>query len=118
MTQTTLFLYVADIARSCTFYEAAFGQAPLERMDQFALFKLPDGQALGLWQKDHVTPAATGAAGGCEIGFKLAQGEVDTQFDQWKALGPVLMEPTDLPFGRSFVIADPDGHRLRPYAMG
>ncbi|WP_338112929.1 hypothetical protein [Sphingomonas sanguinis] len=29
----------------------------------------------------------------------------------------MLMPPTDRPFGRSFVALDPDGHRVRVYAL-
>ena len=32
-------------------------------------------------------------------------------YDAWRALDlKVVMEPTDLPFGFSFVVEDPDGH--------
>ncbi|MER5171976.1 VOC family protein [Thioclava sp. GXIMD2076] len=115
--RTTLFLYVSDIARSCAFYEAVFGQKPVEQRDLFALFLLPDGQTLGLWQTGNVMPAPNGQTGGCEIGFRCEAGDLEGEFLRWQTLGPVLMAPTDLPFGRSFMIADPDGHRLRPYAL-
>jgi predicted enzyme related to lactoylglutathione lyase len=43
---------------------------------------------------------------------------VDSMYVDWKAKGAsILMLPTDLDFGRSFVAADPDGHRLRVYTV-
>jgi len=39
---------------------------------------------------------------------------VDRLYAQWKALGiSMVLEPTTLEFGYTFVAADPDGHRLR-----
>ena len=36
-------------------------------------------------------------------------------YEDWKKLGlKVLQEPTDLDFGFTFIVEDPDGHRLRP----
>jgi len=43
---------------------------------------------------------------------------VDVIYDEWKAKGvTILMPPADLDFGRCFVAADPDGHRLRVYTV-
>jgi predicted enzyme related to lactoylglutathione lyase len=35
----------------------------------------------------------------------------------WIARGlPIIQQPADLDFGRTFVATDPDGHRLRVFA--
>jgi predicted lactoylglutathione lyase len=39
-------------------------------------------------------------------------------YEDWKKLGlEVLQEPTDMAFGFTFVVEDPDGHRLRPFVL-
>jgi predicted enzyme related to lactoylglutathione lyase len=36
----------------------------------------------------------------------------------WTKLGlEVVQEPTRMDFGFTFVVADPDGHRLRPFVL-
>ncbi|MBB2671410.1 UNVERIFIED_ORG: putative enzyme related to lactoylglutathione lyase [Rhizobium esperanzae] len=43
---------------------------------------------------------------------------VDATHADWQAKGAnIVMAPTDLDFGRSFVAADPHGHRLRVYTV-
>ncbi|HVW91717.1 MAG TPA: drug:proton antiporter, partial [Devosia sp.] len=38
--------------------------------------------------------------------------------DVWKGLDLVMLqEPTEMDFGFTFTAADPDGHRLRVFAM-
>jgi predicted enzyme related to lactoylglutathione lyase len=33
------------------------------------------------------------------------------------SLGTVAQKPTDMDFGRTFVVLDPDGHRIRVYKL-
>ena len=115
----TVFLYVADALASARFYADLFGNAPVEASPTFALVILPSGLALGLWGKDGVEPRPTASGGGSEIGFKASHAaEIDSIHGEWKAKGArILFPPTDLDFGRSFVAVDPDGHRLRVYAV-
>lgn len=118
MTTHNLLLYVADPALSARFYAALLGLKPLEETPSFVLFGLAPGMALSLWRRDDVQPAPA-AAGGAELGIKCATpGDVDACFTEWAAKGAsLLMAPTDLAFGRSFVVADPDGHRIRVYSL-
>jgi predicted enzyme related to lactoylglutathione lyase len=83
------------------------------------MFILPSGLGLGLWKKTGVEPAPTAAGGAVDLGFRVNEpGMVDSMYVDWKAKGAsILMLPTDLDFGRSFVAADPDGHRLRVYTV-
>jgi predicted enzyme related to lactoylglutathione lyase len=85
----------------------------------FVLFVLSSGLALGLWGKTGVAPAPVTSGGGCEIGFKVkSRNAVDATHTEWQAKGAAIaLPPTDLDFGRSFVAVDPDGHRLRVYAL-
>lgn len=115
----SILLYVTDAAASARYYARILGQEPVEASPTFAIFALPSGLGLGLWGRDGVQPAPTCAGGGSEIGFKVERAaEVDRRHEEWRERGAtILMPPTDLDFGRSFVATDPDGHRLRVYAM-
>lgn len=120
MTDTnTLLLYVVDPATSARFYAELLGVQPVEQSPTFALFILPSGLALGLWSKDGVEPAPAASGGGSELGVKLASAAaIDQTHAEWSAKGvTIALPPTDLDFGRSFVALDPDGHRLRVYAV-
>lgn len=120
MTETnTLLLFVRDTKASADFYTRLLGYEPLEASPGFALFLLPSGLALGLWKRQGVEPAPTAEAGGSELGFKLAEpAAVDETYADWLAKGATIaLAPTDLDFGRTFVALDPDGHRLRVYAV-
>ncbi|WP_336762111.1 VOC family protein [Asaia sp. VD9] len=115
----TLFLYVADAEASAAFYTHLLGIKPLEASPTVALFLLPSGLTLGVWSKGGVQPTPTTGGGGCEIGFKVScAAKIDEAHADWIAKGAaVAFPPTDLGFGRSFVALDPDGHRLRVYAV-
>lgn len=120
MTDTnTLLLYVADPAASARFYADMLGIQPVEQSPTFALFILPSGLALGLWSRDGVEPVPTATGGGSELGFKMANpAAIDQTHAEWSAKGATIaLPPTDLDFGRSFLALDPDGHRLRVYAV-
>lgn len=120
MTKTnSLFLYATDPSASADFYAKLLGIKPVEASPTFALFILPSGLALGLWGKDGVQPAPVAGGGGSEIGFKVdSAAQIDDTHANWQAKGATIaFPPTDLDFGRSFVALDPDGHRLRVYAV-
>ena len=70
---------------------------------------------LGLQAADEIEPAAEPHVGGTELSLSNAErADVDRLHAQWKALGiPMVLEPTVLEFGYTFVATDPDGHRLR-----
>jgi catechol 2,3-dioxygenase-like lactoylglutathione lyase family enzyme len=114
-----LLLYVKSPEDSARFYGALLDVEPVEASATFALFVLNSGLKLGLWARDTVAPAPAAPAGGSEIGFSLANDKaVDETFTDWKARGVrMILEPTTLEFGHSFVALDPDGHRMRVYAL-
>ncbi|RFZ86900.1 drug:proton antiporter [Shinella sp. WSJ-2] len=115
----SILLYVKDAAASGRYYERILGQKPVEASPTFVIFVLKSGLGLGLWGRDGVEPAPSVPGGGSEIGFKVdSAAEVDQWHAEWRANGAaILMPPTELDFGRSFVAADPDGHRLRVYTV-
>jgi len=47
-------------------------------------------------------------------GCLLTVDDVDALYKEWGKLGiQVEQKPTDMDFGRTFVVVDPDGHRIR-----
>ena len=79
------------------------------------MFALASGVKLGLWARDNVEPKVTGANGGSELGFPVADGgAVDRIHADWRTRGIAIAQaPSTMDFGRTFVALDPDGHRLR-----
>lgn len=112
-------LYVDSSEKSVVFYRRLLGREPVEFSPTFALFVLSNGFKLAMWSKHTVEPAATAAGGGGEIGFLCEQPQqVDALCQQWRELGvEIIQQPVSLDFGYTFVATDPDGHRLRGYAL-
>lgn len=112
-------LYVDSPPASAAFYAGLLGREPVESAPTFALFLLDGGAKLGLWSRHTVEPAATAAGGGGEIGFSVADATtVEALHAEWRNRGlPILQPPTTLDFGHTFVALDPDGHRLRVFAL-
>ena len=118
MASINILLYVTNPDDSARFYARLLGQDPVQASPTFVLFMLPSGVALSLWARHEIVPATVVAGGGCEIGFRMdGAALVDATHADWQAKGAaILLPPTDLGFGRSFLAVDPDGHRLRVYA--
>lgn len=117
MTPNLTILYVDSPEKSAAFYAGIFDVKPVEQSPTFAIFVFPGGIKLGLWSRHTVQPAPTGAAGMVEICVPLKNAaEVDAI---WAKLAPaasaILQPPADMEFGHTFVLADPDGHRIRFY---
>ena len=113
-----MILYVDSPAASAVFYRNLFDLEPVESSATFVLFALERGLMIGLWSRHTVEPAAT-AAGGAELAFSVDGDEyIDSIYREWQERGVgILLPPTDMDFGRSFVALDPDGHRLRVFAL-
>ncbi|GEO85431.1 MULTISPECIES: VOC family protein [Alphaproteobacteria] len=117
MTPNLIILYVDDPDRSAAFYESLLGARPVERSPAFAMFIFPGGIKLGLWSRKAVEPVVAGGTGAFEIDVPLSNAaEVDAVFARLSTAGhTILLTPTDMEFGRNFVVADPDHHRIRFY---
>ncbi|UYZ84209.1 VOC family protein [Entomomonas sp. E2T0] len=111
----SIILYVSDIQLSTQFYTNILGQQPIEAYKEFSVFTLNENIILGLQTKEGIDPEPTKHFGGFEICLSdVTKQQVDTIYKQWQALHiPILLEPTQLEFGYTFVALDPDGHRLR-----
>ncbi|MCH4209476.1 VOC family protein [Bifidobacterium sp.] len=114
-TPNSVILYVSDVAASTEFYRTILGSEPMKTFTGFAVFALSDTVTLGLQASDLIEPKAEPYVGGAELSFSDADREtVDRLYAAWTALNvPIALEPTELPFGYTFVACDPDGHRLR-----
>ncbi|MCP2051694.1 UNVERIFIED_ORG: catechol 2,3-dioxygenase-like lactoylglutathione lyase family enzyme [Pseudomonas fluorescens] len=112
-------LYVDSPATSANFYSRLLGKPPVELNPTFALFILDNGVKLGLWSRHTVEPAAHLTGGGGEVGFSLADpAAVDALHAQWVERGAtIILSPTHLDFGYTFVAEDLDGHRLRAFSL-
>ena len=113
-----LLLAVKDPQRSAKLYDQLLGLAPVESSPNFVLYVMPNGFHVGLWALSDVEPKAK-PPGGVELSFSLPdEATVQKTFTDWTALGlQVVQEPTRMDFGFTFVVADPDGHRLRPFVL-
>ncbi len=113
-----LLLAVKDPRRSAEIYDQLFGVKPAENSPTFVLYVLPTGFKVGLWAADGMKPDPR-PAGGVELSFSLPdEAAVRATYAAWTKLGlEVVQEPTRMDFGFTFVVADPDGHRLRPFVL-
>lgn len=109
-------LFVTNPQKSSQFYQDILNLKPIEQSPTFTLFALDNQMMLGLWSKHTAEPLVTANSGSSEICFSCT--DVDALYQVWgqKHL-TVLQKPTDMDFGRSFVVLDPDGHRIRIYKM-
>ena len=110
-----IIIYVDNPLSSASFYEALLGKPPIESHPTFAAFALDFGMILGLWSKHTAEPAAITTGGGGEIAFSVPSNEaVDLAYSDLTKRGlRVAQKPTHMDFGYTFVVLDPDNHRLR-----
>jgi predicted enzyme related to lactoylglutathione lyase len=112
-------LYVDKPLTSAAFYEGVLGKKPVEASPGFAMFVLENGFKLGMWLKPEVEPKVEGQGATNELVFSLgSDAAVDAAFTDWSQRGiSIAQKPTKMDFGYTFVGLDPDGHRLRVYAL-
>jgi catechol 2,3-dioxygenase-like lactoylglutathione lyase family enzyme len=112
-------LYVASPTASAAFYTDLLGRPPVEASPTFAMFAMESGVMLGLWSRHTVEPAAGPSGSGGEIAFTVADAAaVRATHADWRRRGLTIAQaPTTMDFGDTFVALDPDGHRLRVFAL-
>jgi catechol 2,3-dioxygenase-like lactoylglutathione lyase family enzyme len=111
-------LHVADPIASAGFYSDLLGKPVIDSSPGFAMLPLSEAVVLGLWLASEVDPSGAGKPGASEISFDVADVPALKQCHaDWVAKGlPMLVDPVEMPFGHTFVAADPDGHRIRVVA--
>ena len=109
-------LFVTNPQKSSLFYQEIFNIKPIEESPTFVMFSLPNGVMLGLWNRYTAEPRVEAMPGALEICFPTE--DVDQLYEEWgKKRVTIAQKPTDMDFGRTFVILDPDGHRIRAYKL-
>lgn len=108
-------LYVKSVPESAAFYRRVLAAEPFEEHPTFASFQLADGHFLGLWGEPGVQPAPVGSGARSELCFDAAdRADLEAKLGSWTAAGAALAQGiTTMDFGETFVVTDPDGHRLR-----
>lgn len=111
----SIILYVSDVDESTRFYAGLLDAKPIEQYSEFSVFALSDNMILGLQAKSGIDPKPQPQFGGVEICMSdVSHQDVDDIYSKWCDLGvEIIMKPTTLDFGYTFVAIDPDGHRLR-----
>jgi predicted enzyme related to lactoylglutathione lyase len=114
-TPNMFIVYVADAPAAARFYGDLFAMAPSFETPAFIAFDLAPGVQLALWSRAEVDLAeATVRTSEVCLAIDGAPESVDAMFTAWKGKGvQVVTEPHDDVFGRTFVVADPDGNRIR-----
>jgi len=112
---STLILYVENVAKSCAFYTGLLECPPAEESPNFGMFALEGGMMLGLWAAHDVDPKPKASGGGAELAFTLeSKAELDALHAEWQKRGyAIAQKPMEKDFGYTFTALDPDGHRLR-----
>ncbi|QBH96239.1 hypothetical protein EKN56_07390 [Limnobaculum zhutongyuii] len=111
--------YVDNPTVSKDFYQNLLSQPAVEASPTFAMFRFSSGVLLGLWSKHTVEPKAGEITASGELGFAVASNQmVDDYYQQWKQKGVSIQQtPQMMDFGYTFTAEDPDGHRLRVFAI-
>ncbi|MGI5426767.1 VOC family protein [Streptomyces sp. CA-179760] len=116
MSSSIVFIvYVNDAPEAARFYADLLEIKPGFQTPGYIAFDLGEGVDLALWsgQLDGLTPAVPRTS---EVCLALSGGPeaIDRQFARWVGKGVrVVSEPRDEVFGRTFVVADPDGNLIR-----
>jgi catechol 2,3-dioxygenase-like lactoylglutathione lyase family enzyme len=111
-----LFLvYVTDVDRSVAFYVDLFEIEPLKRTPRYVPFEVAPGVLFALWsgRSDQLAPGTPRTS---EVGLMVpgSRAAVDDLYASWTSKEVTVVEPPhDDVFGRTFVIADPDGNLIR-----
>ncbi|QEU89937.1 VOC family protein [Streptomyces kanamyceticus] len=109
-------VYVNDAPAAARFYAELLESEPNFETPEYIGFDLGEGADLAVWSgafDGSLTPAVPRTS---EVCLTLDGGPdvIDRHFEKWVAKGVrVVSEPHDTVFGRTFVVADPDGNLIR-----
>ncbi|SDC99571.1 VOC family protein [Streptomyces prasinopilosus] len=108
-------VYVNDTSQATRFYSDLLETEPGFRVPGYVTFALGDGADLALWSGrfDGLDPAVPRTGEVC-LALPGGPDAIDRRFSRWAQKGVrVVSEPHDEVFGRTFVVADPDGNLIR-----
>ena len=105
---------VGDAPAAARFYNDLFEITPVFEHPAFIAFNLGGGVQLALWTttEDDLNGQPQGSS---ELCLTLPDTEeIQALYQAWKNKGVrIVSEPRDEVFGRTFVVADPDGNLIR-----
>lgn len=106
-------VYVSDVDASVKFYSGLLGLETEFESPRYVTFSLGEGVSLALWtgNAEALEGAPTRTS---EVCLNVDAPRVMETFDSWTSRGvEVIEEPHEDVFGTTFVVADPDGNRIR-----
>lgn len=106
-------VYVSDIEASVRFYRDLLGLDTEFESPRYVTFSLGEGVSLALWtgKADALEGAPTRTS---EVCLNVDAPRVMETFNAWTSQGvEVIEDPHEDVFGITFVVADPDGNRIR-----
>ena len=116
MPAPNLFLiYVTDVERATNFYRDLFEIEPVMTTPRYIPFEVAPGVLFALWS-GRADQISTQTPRTSEVGLMVpgSTAAVDDTYATWVAKGATIVEePYDDVFGRTFVVADPDGNLIR-----
>lgn len=112
-----IILYVQDAVASERFYRELFDLQPIEKSENYAMFAFDSGLLLGLWSKHEVKPATQLSGGGSELAIRVEnEHALNAIYESWNKRGMMLIQDiTQMDFGLTLMVIDPDQHRIRVY---
>lgn len=125
MLAPNLFLiYVDDVNVSAEFYGDLFEMKPSFVSPRYVAFEIAPKVLFALWSGHkealgEVSEAAIEQRVVChrgEVGLMIPgdSDDIDALFESWRSKGVrIVSKPYDEVFGRTFVVADPDGNLIR-----
>ena len=100
-------LLVSDLEHSIDFYADKLGFKVLFQYEDFYASVSRDGNEI------HLKTGQRPKRGEDELDVNCSVEGVDVLYDEWKRQSVEVTQPLrDMPYGREFYIADPDGHIL------
>ena len=112
-------LYVDSLQKSAQFYSELLNATPVESSETFVMFAFGNGLQLGLWSKNTVSPSCDSIADGMEVAFIVESLEQLEGYYKKSVVQQhhITQDIAQMSFGQSFMLKDPDGHRLRFYKL-
>lgn len=108
-------IYVSDAGKSAKFYKSLFEINPVFESPNYVAFMISPDVTLAVWS-GHTDALNQNPPRTSELGMNLPlePQELEGIYQRWIELGATSVEPPhDAIFGRTFVVADPDGNLIR-----
>ncbi|MDP4486851.1 glyoxalase [Pseudoalteromonas piscicida] len=117
VTVDSLVLYVSNIKLSEAFYRQLFQCETVKLSPTFVSMKCANNISIALKQNTALTPPSRITGGGTEISIvQPSQEAFFALYDTWKLLDIKFAQvPQAEVYGASFVVLDPDKHRIRVF---